>query len=117
MEMFQQQTKFAKDVASLIQHILNHGYYLTLGEAWRSPEQAELYAREGKGIVDSLHCKRLAIDLNLFTSDGVYLTKDEDYKQFGDYWESLDSHNRWGGYFTQRGGKIDDSDHFERRPE
>ncbi len=115
MKMFQQQTKFAKDFASLIQYILSHGFYLSIGEVYRTPEQAEIYAGQGKGIKNSLHIKRLAVDLNLFTSDGVYLTDSKDYEQFGKYWELLDPQNRWGGYFVNRGGKINDGNHFERK--
>jgi len=117
MQNFQQQTKFSRDVAKLIQFIVAHGFYLSLGEAYRTPEQAELYAEQGKGIKNSLHIKRLAIDLNLFTSDGKYLTESKDYEPFGIFWESLDPQNQWGGNFTKRGGHIDDPDHFERKPE
>jgi hypothetical protein len=117
MEMYQEQTKFARDVAKLIQFICVHGFYLSLGEVYRTQEQAEIYVKEGKGIKNSLHCKRLAIDLNLFTKDGTYLTNGKDYQQFGVFWESLDPQNKWGGYFTQRGGHIDDPYHFQRDPE
>lgn len=115
MKIFQQQTKFAKDFASLIQYILSRGFYLSIGEVYRTPEQAEIYAEQGKGIKNSLHIKRLAVDLNLFTPAGLYLTRNKDYEQFGMYWESLDPQNQWGGYFTQRGGHIDDGNHFERK--
>ena len=116
MQMYQQQTKFAKDFAKLIQYILSKGLYLSLGEVYRTPEQAAIYAKQGKGIVDSLHIKRLAVDLNLFNSNGEYLINSKSYEDFGKYWESLDTQNRWGGYFTQRGGHIDDPYHFEHKP-
>ena len=92
----------------LFQFIDQQGYKFTYGEAMRSPEQAELYAKEGKGIADSLHCKRLAIDINLF-KDNVYLDKTEDYEFAGKYWDSLSPVNRWGGVF-----KRADGNHFER---
>jgi hypothetical protein len=116
MEMYKQQTRFAKDMANLLQHILSAGFYVTLGEAWRSPEQAEIYAKQGKGIRNSLHCQRMAIDLNLFTPEGEFITDNSRYEQFGKYWESLDPQNQWGGYFTKRGGHINDAPHFERKP-
>jgi hypothetical protein len=115
MEMYKQQTKFAKDMASLIQHIMAHGYYVTMGECYRTPEQAEIYAKQGKGVKNSLHCKRLAVDLNIFTPEGEYLKEGGAYGMAGKFWESLDPQNGWGGNFIKRGGHIDDGNHFERR--
>lgn len=70
---------------------------------------AAIYAKEGKGIVKSLHCDRLAIDINLFTSDGILLQDKKSYEPFGEYWETLDPRNRWGGRFKT----LVDSVHFE----
>lgn len=108
MLLSQLQQLFARDTIELFKEINGLGYTFTYGEAMRSPEQAEIYAKEGKGIADSLHCKRLAIDINLF-KDGVYLDKTEDYAEIGQYWESLHPTNRWGGRF-----KHADGNHFER---
>lgn len=102
------QEAFARNAAKLITFIFNKGYSCTLGEAFRPQETAAIYAKQGKGIVDSLHCKRLAIDLQLFSPDNKYLTVTKDYKIFGEYWESLHPYNRWGGHFA-RG----DGNHFE----
>jgi hypothetical protein len=102
------QQLFARDTLELFKEIYGLGYTFTYGEAMRSAEQAEIYAKEGKGIADSLHCKRLAIDINLFR-DGIYLDKTEDYVEIGKYWESLCPSNRWGGKF-----KRADGNHFER---
>ena len=66
MRLQEQQAAFARDVAKLINWIFDNGHSVTFGETFRTPEQAEIYAKEGKGIKDSLHCKRLAVDLNLF---------------------------------------------------
>jgi hypothetical protein len=115
MNLSNEQQAFASDVAKLIQRINQNGYLCTLGEVHRPQEMADLYAKEGKGIHDSLHCKSLAIDLNLFDLDGNYLTDYNDYKKIGDIWEAMDNKNRWGGYFVSKyGGHIVDSDHFER---
>lgn len=108
MNMSQAQQGFAQMVAKLIQWAAAAGYAVTLGEAFRTQEQAELYAINGKGIADSQHCKRLAIDLNLFIN-GQYKTATEDYKPLGEYWKSLNPLNRWGGDFTKR----PDGNHFE----
>ncbi len=111
-----QQTLFADNVAQLILEIGRRGYHCTFGEAWRSPEQAAIYAKEGKGIKNSLHCQKLAIDLNLFTNDFHYITDYKEYQQFGIYFESLSDYNRWGGYFISKyKGKICDPNHFERK--
>ena len=111
MTLQEQQALFARHVGSLLWHIYDMGYSCTLGDAYRTPEQAELYAKQGKGIVDSLHCKRLAIDINLFSPEGVYLTKSKEYERLGVFWKSLDKQNRWGGEFPKP-----DGNHFQRNP-
>ncbi len=113
MNLLEQQSTFAKNVAKLLVYIFDEGHLCTLGEAFRTKEQAEIYAKSGKGIKDSLHCERLAIDLNLFTFDGKYLDKTDDYHQIGEYWESLHPRNRWGGRFKER----PDGNHFQMTPE
>jgi hypothetical protein len=103
------QFKFAQDVAKLIQYITSIGYSCTLGEAYRTAEQAAIYAHNGTGIRNSQHCERLAIDLNLFDNKGEYISAYTDkYQKIGDYWESLDAFNKWGGYFSRK-----DCNHFE----
>lgn len=102
----QLQRKFPPLVALLIQWIYTQGLEVTFGEAWRTPEQAAWNAAHGKGIVHSLHCDRLAIDLNLF-KDGVYLTDAESYKPLADYWKTLDPDACAGYDFASR-----DADHF-----
>ena len=110
MNLSEQQQLFAKDVAKLINFIFNQGYSCTLGEAFRTHEQAAIYAKEGKGIVDSLHCQRLAIDLNLFDKDGNYLSESKDYERFGIFWTSINPLNEWGGHWKIRA----DGNHFQR---
>ncbi len=74
------------------------GYEVTYGEAYRPPEQAALMAAQGKGIANSLHTQRLAIDLNLFR-DGVYLSSSEAHRPLGEWWEKQHDLCRWGGRF------------------
>jgi hypothetical protein len=112
MLLWKQQALFAKDVAQLILYIANQGYSCTFGEVFRTYEQALLNQKRGIGIKNSLHTKKMAVDLNIFSPEGVYLTKVDDYIQFGTYWENLDSNNRWGGSFK----KLRDGNHFERLP-
>jgi len=110
MDLLREQALFAYDVSKLIQEVFRQKCYCTLGEAFRTDEQAEIYAKEGKGIKDSLHCKRLAIDINLFDVKGKYLTDTKEYSSIGSFWEALDPQNRWGGRFKER----PDGNHFER---
>jgi hypothetical protein len=109
MKLSELQQLFARDTVALFKFIHDSGYSFTYGEAMRSPEQAAIYAKEGKGIIDSLHCQRLAIDLNIFNEKGEYLDKSEDYEIFARYWESLSPCNRNGINF-----KRADANHFER---
>src|SRR3990167_3843271 len=97
MTLGQKQRKFTRMIALLIMHAYDHGYELTFAEAYRTPEQAALNAKAGKGISDSLHLDRLAVDFNLF-KDGKYLTATDDHKPLGEYWESIGG--SWGGRFN-----------------
>lgn len=101
MNLAQKQRAFTLRISQLIAALYRAGYEVTLGEAWRPPETARLYAQGGKGIANSLHCSRLAIDLNLFKA-GTFLTKTDDYKEAGELWEALstpDAECVWGGTF------------------
>lgn len=110
MTLKERQFIFTKNVMHLLGFAFLHDYKVTLGEIYRTKEQAEIYAKEGKGILQSLHCKKLALDLNLFTYDGVYITDSESYEKLGTYWESLHPDNRWGGKFSHK-----DGNHFEMK--
>lgn len=83
-------------IADLIIFAYDYGYELTVGEAFRPSITAKAYADQGRGISNSLHTYRLAIDLNLF-KDGVWLTKTEDHRPLGEYWEKQGG--TWGGRF------------------
>lgn len=104
MTLREKQSLFAELVAVLLTEAGRLGFAVTLGEAWRSPEEAARLAKIGKGVKNSLHCQRLAIDLNLF-KDGKYLTASEAYQPLGDAWEALNPLCRWGG-------RWNDGNHF-----
>ena len=106
MTLAEQQHLFLPLVAKLVTKAYELGYQLSAGELWRPPEMAALNAKMGKGIANSLHCDRLAIDLLLF-KDGVYLTDSAAYEPLGVYWESLHPLAAWGGRFSKP-----DGDHF-----
>lgn len=106
------QAVFTRNVVDLITHIDSLGFFVTFGEVYRTVDQAKLYASKGLGIQDSLHCKRLAVDLNIFDKDGNILKTSEDYEPFGKYWESLNPLNRAGVFWKRK-----DLSHFEMRDE
>jgi len=98
MTLGEKQRLFTRLTAVLILHAYEQGYELTYGEAWRTPEQAALNAKTGKGISNSLHTDRLAIDFNLFRN-GVWLKTTEDHLPLGQFWEKLHPLCCWGGRF------------------
>jgi hypothetical protein len=101
-ELLQAQQRFVFMLGQLIQWAVDHGYGLTEGEGERPQAVAALYAREGKGIKDSLHCLKLAHDFNVFKG-GLYLTSGEQYLDLIEFWEQL------GG---AAGYRFGDDDHF-----
>jgi hypothetical protein len=94
----EKQSVFAALAATLIQHAFSLGFEVTLGEAYRSPEEAARLAKLGLGIKSSLHTLKLAIDLNLF-QDGKYLPSNEAHEPLGEWWELQNPLCRWGGRF------------------
>ncbi|AIA43445.1 TPA: M15 family metallopeptidase [Klebsiella pneumoniae] len=105
MTLSEKQQLFVYMIAQLISFAQEKGLRLTFGEAYRTPEQAKLNARTGKGISNSLHTQRLAVDFNLFVN-GQYKTRTEDYLPLGEYWESIGG--SWGGRFKSN----PDGNHF-----
>ena len=101
MTLGERQRIFTRLVGKLIEFAYQSGYELTFGEAYRTPEQAALNSKSGKGIANSLHGMRLAIDLNLF-KDGKYLDTSEAHRPLGEYWKSLNPDCCWGGDFVTR---------------
>lgn len=97
----QKQSRFARNIAKLIEYAYSIGYEITFGECWRSPEQAKWNAAQGIGTTNSLHIERLAIDLNLF-KDGRFITDSEGHSLLGAFWKSLGPDFRWGGDFTKK---------------
>ena len=113
MTLGEQQRLFAELTGRFITAVYQRGYHLSFGEAWRPPETAALYAQQGRGIANSLHGLRLAIDWNLFGSDGAWLKTVEAYRPIGEFWESLHELCRWGGRFKGAdGAPKPDAPHF-----
>ncbi|MEX3171572.1 M15 family metallopeptidase [Serratia proteamaculans] len=105
MTLSEKQQLFTKLIAQLILWADEKGMRVTFGEAYRTPEQAALNAKKGSGISNSLHTKRLAVDLNLFIN-GQYQTNSAAYLPLGEFWESIGG--SWGGRFRDR----PDGNHF-----
>lgn len=100
--MVEKQSTFTRMISDLINKAHDLGYQLTFAEAYRPPELAELYAKQGRGIKNSLHCQRLAVDFNVF-KDGKLLTNGQQFEDLGIWWESIGA--TWGGRFN-------DGNHF-----
>jgi hypothetical protein len=103
LKLGEKQRIFTWNVHHLIEWTYKAGYEMTFGEAFRTAEQAALNAKSGAGIENSLHTRRLAVDMNLF-KNGEWLQKSEDHRQCGMFWESLHPLNRWGGRFSRPDG-------------
>jgi hypothetical protein len=100
MTLGEKQRLFSKLIAKLILYAYEQGYEITLADAYRDPRlHGEFGIKKGYGEAASMHKIRLAVDLNLF-KDGKWLTKTEDHKFLGEFWETLHPFCRWGGRFN-----------------
>lgn len=123
MKLSEKQRLFTLDVARLILKAEELGIGLTFGEAHRTTSQQWLYYN-GKTInitegviadstkkswtMNSKHLSRLAVDFNFFV-DGELTYGGDKVEELGDYWESLDAKNEWGGHWDSY-----DVCHFQR---
>jgi hypothetical protein len=103
MRLGEKQELFSALLPALINKALDLGFRVRVKEVWRSHEQAVLMKAQGKGIINSLHCKGLAIDLVLFKKKQPQWDS-ETYRELGEYWESLHEFACWGGNFRRRDG-------------
>jgi hypothetical protein len=105
------QSAFCQDIGKFIAFAFANGIELTIGEGYRTEEQQKIYLETGKTTVShSNHQDRLAMDFNFFIDGDIVWDKDR-LKILGDYWESLNLNNRWGGFWEN----FVDTPHFERR--
>ena len=109
MTTLDHQTRFAHDVANLISHIFTQGYRCTIGEAFREEVNNPDTNWKDK-TKTSMHCDKLAIDLDLFSSSGEHIRDGKTYEKFGVFWMQLDPLNSWG----RRDASQIDMNHFER---
>jgi hypothetical protein len=110
MSMVVEQAAFLLDACKLIEYATQQGWTITGGELYRTAEQQEIYLKTGRSkTMASKHLKRCAIDLNFF-KDGKLVWDRQQLAPLGQYWESLNPKNRWGGNFKS----LVDVPHFER---
>ncbi len=90
MTLSEKQQQFTLMVSYLIRWANDNGYRLTFGDSYRNPKFSKEQLGDDKSYFHdwSYHCKRLAVDLNLFKNE-EYLVKSEDYKPLADYWKSI----------------------------
>lgn len=113
MKLLEHQFIFWGHVFNLTNHAHQRGWLIQPGEVYRTEYQQRRYYEEGKSkTMQSYHMKRLAIDLN-FWKGGEWITDKESLIELGEYWESLDPINKWGGFWKT----LYDPAHFERRAE
>jgi len=80
----------------LVPFIIVNGYEVCLDEVTEHLTKKDPTSDHIEG---SKHHDGLAADLNLY-KDGIWLSKTEDHRIFGEYWESLDPRCSWGGHFN-----------------
>jgi len=107
MSLGQEQEAFSRDISKLLTYVFTEGYEVRIGEVERTVEQQKIYVQIGRSkTMNSNHLRKCAADLH-FTLKGELCYPQE----FGDYWESLNPKNSWGGNWSS----FKDKPHFERR--
>lgn len=106
MSLGQEQEAFSRDLHKLIAKSQELGYECRRGEVQRPVEMQKLYIQQGRSkTMNSMHILKCAADLH-FIKEGELCYPQE----LGDYWESLDSKNQWGGNWNS----FKDKPHFQR---
>ena len=115
MSQVNEQAAFLLDVCKLIEFAAQKGFIVTGGELFRPLEMQQIYVKTGRSkTLQSNHLRRCAIDLNFFIEENgeAKLTYEiPALKPVGDFWESLNPRNSWGGNWST----FKDVPHFERR--
>jgi len=110
MSLINEQVAFFQDLLKLGAFINTTGLVVVARELQRPLEMQQLYIKSGRSkTMNSMHLKSCAIDLYFF-KDGKLTYDMVLLKPIGDYWESLNQKNRWGGNWKS----FKDVPHFER---
>lgn len=106
MSLGKHQEAFSRDFCKLLIKAFELGYDVRIGEVERTTITQEYYVKTGRSkTMNSIHLKKCAADVHFF-KNGVICYPQE----LGDYWESLDPLNQWGGNWKS----FKDSPHFQR---
>ena len=107
MKLGEHQEAFAFDLLKLFAYAFKNGYKIRIGEVQRPEEMQRIYIKTGRSkTMNSMHIKKCAADLH-FTKDGKLCYPEA----IGNYWESLNPLNKWGGNWKN----FKDKPHFERK--
>ena len=107
MTLGEHQQAFSRDLVKLMSKAFELGYEIRIGEVERTIEQQKIYVQTGRSkTMNSNHLKKCAADLH-FVKGGELCYPQEQ----GDYWETLNPINSWGGNWKS----FKDKPHFERR--
>jgi hypothetical protein len=114
MNIGQHQEAFTHDLVKLFLKGFELGYECRIGEVQRMPEMQAVYVQTGRSkTFKSMHLKRLAADLYWMKNGKVIYPQ-----ELGEYWESLNPLNRWGGSWRglvqSNKSKFVDKPHYER---
>jgi hypothetical protein len=130
MSLGKEQAAFLLDIGKLDVYATSLGFKVTPGEMLRTKEQQALHVAAGRSkTMNSMHLKGLAADRNFFKVLPPMTTETyingyvpnlayEILRPLGEYWESLNPKNRWGGNFDKDWDRKDpwvDLPHFERQ--
>jgi hypothetical protein len=95
----EKKVEFMRILAAFLGWCFQNDYEVIGSELYRTKEQAEIYAKSGKGILNSIHRMKMAIDLFRY-KDGTVTWDFEDYREMGEKWKTLHPLARWGGDFN-----------------
>lgn len=101
MTLNEKQVLFTATLGQFLVWCTRKGHQVILAEVFRTPEQARIYHEQGKGILNSVHTKKLAADMFLYKGGTVSWNR-EDYAPLGAQWKSMHELARWGGDFANR---------------
>jgi len=100
------QQAFMRDLSKLLIKAFELGYEVRQGEGERPIEMQKIYVQTKRSkTMNSMHICKTAHDLHFFKDGKICYPK-----ELGDYWESLDPLNEWGGNWK----KFKDGPHFQR---
>jgi len=97
MRLNPKQWRHTRCTAVLLLHMIEAGYHPRMAYAKRSKEEATRL-----GFSDSNHIRYLAVDIDLFDSNGNFLSDTQSHRRFGEFWKTLDSDAVWGGDFPHK---------------